>query len=169
LSSYTIVIASDEPGKTNATIGVDIDSATARVREISVHVGDDGEPFPAAFTRLDFRQLMETAALLSRGHLPEDEAVGEGEEASDGVPSEAASKDSRPTTNGRSARRSRGAARRATDAPSDLAVVYWRLGSVAKVAKHYDVTHQIARDWVRHLREGGTLPSPWRQKKARRS
>jgi hypothetical protein len=45
--------------------------------------------------------------------------------------------------------------------PSDLPKVYWRLGSAAKVAEHYDVPRQIAQGWIKSLRAGGTLPDPW--------
>jgi transposase-like protein len=45
--------------------------------------------------------------------------------------------------------------------PSDLGQVNWKLGSVAKVADHYDVPRQIVRGWVKLLCEGGSLPDPW--------
>ncbi|MDO3110500.1 hypothetical protein [Mycobacteroides abscessus] len=40
------------------------------------------------------------------------------------------------------------------DVPLDLTRVYWRLGSVAKVAKHYDVPRRVAQGWVNDLQTG---------------
>lgn len=46
--------------------------------------------------------------------------------------------------------------------PPDLAMVYWRQGSIRKVAKHYDVRHSVAQSWIAGLRQQGRLPNPWR-------
>ncbi|MEV0361049.1 hypothetical protein AB0H71_33850 [Nocardia sp. NPDC050697] len=35
--------------------------------------------------------------------------------------------------------------------PSDFGVNYWRLGSITKVARHYDVPNHIAKDWIASL------------------
>ncbi|WP_405180877.1 hypothetical protein OG225_06675 [Nocardia sp. NBC_01377] len=52
-------------------------------------------------------------------------------------------------------------------APADFGVTYWRLGSIAKVAKHYDIPHHIAQDWIKSLQQQGKLASPWPSKSAR--
>lgn len=51
----------------------------------------------------------------------------------------------------------------ANEAPPDMATMYWKLGSAAKVAKHYGVSTRVANDWVRALRDSNILPNPWRR------
>ncbi|UGT60390.1 hypothetical protein [Nocardia asteroides] len=54
-----------------------------------------------------------------------------------------------------------------TGMPSDFGVNYWRLGSITKVARHYDVPHHIAKDWIRLLQESGNLSGAWPPKSSR--
>jgi hypothetical protein len=61
----------------------------------------------------------------------------------------------------RSSRQRPGRGRNLTGIPSDLPKAYWRLGSAAKLAEHYDVPRQIAQGWIKSLRAGGALPDPW--------
>ncbi|WP_280309508.1 hypothetical protein [Nocardia abscessus] len=51
--------------------------------------------------------------------------------------------------------------------PLDFGVTYWRLGSIAKVARHYEVPHHIAQDWIKSLQQQGKLASPWPSKGSR--
>ncbi|UGT60389.1 hypothetical protein [Nocardia asteroides] len=44
-----------------------------------------------------------------------------------------------------------------TDMPSDFGVNYWRLGSITKVARHYDVPHHIAKQWIASLSQEARL------------
>jgi hypothetical protein len=56
-----------------------------------------------------------------------------------------------------------------TGVASDLPKVYWQLGgSAAKIAEYYDVPPQIARGWIKALRDGGALPDPWSGRTRRR-
>jgi hypothetical protein len=169
---YAISISPQDPDKTSATIAVEFDEAGLQALEISVHIGNNGEQFSELISRLDFPLLMEHIVTLSNGQLPMRPEADAGEtsvtEGGQGNPlsSRAYGGRSRAAGPGDGKHQAR---RRSvdvvTDAPSDLAVTYWRLGSAAKVAQHYEVTREIARGWISDLQRGGKLPSQWRAKR----
>lgn len=143
---------------------IEIDGGRPRVVELTVRPGSDGLPLPHEVADLDFRLLAEQAVAMSTGRLPlvHVSRIEDGQQ-----PSAEAGRDTtvepsppRPVHKQRT-RPPEGSGSVPAGVPSDLGKVYWRLGSVAKVADHYDVPRQIARGWVKLLRDGGTLSDPW--------
>ncbi|MEU2258238.1 hypothetical protein [Nocardia xishanensis] len=176
-STYKVTIAPDAPDKTNATITVVLDTGGVRVTEICVAVGDDGAPLPNELAHIDFAVLVENAVLMSQGRLP---MVAEAtnaetidvEPAPDRAPAKTAPHADRAVLRSDTGAAASGNARRASDsarpfngAPSDLAVTFWRLGSITKVAKHYDVPRHIAQDWIKVLSQETKLPTSWSNKR----
>jgi hypothetical protein len=154
VGSYTLVIRPDDPMAATATVEVTVEGGRARPTAITVLIGANGDPLPDELSSLDFPAVVRGAVLLSQGLLPgpTPAAGSTADDAEDAPP---------PGQPNRSSRSNRPAERtgdQAKDVPSDLAVRYWRLGSVKKVAEHYAVPHHIARGWIRVLRKGGVLP-----------
>ncbi|WP_280427292.1 hypothetical protein [Nocardia brasiliensis] len=177
-SSYKLTIAPEEPGRTAAVLTVELDAGGARVHDIRVIVGDDGTPLPKELAHIDFAVLVETAVLMSHGRLPVVAESTEVEPSPDHVPTGAAPATDTVLRADHSVARSTatappsGKARRASSsdhpsngAPSDLAVTFWRLGSITKVAKHYDVPRHIAQDWIKVLSQDTKLPNSWVSKR----
>ncbi|WP_431958612.1 hypothetical protein [Nocardia lijiangensis] len=176
-STYKVTIAPDAPDKTTATITVVLDTGGVRVTEIRVAVGDDGAPLPNELAHIDFAVLVENAVLMSQGRLPmvaeaiDVEAI-DIEPAPDRAPAKAAlhadrtvvRSDSGAAASGNT-RRASSSARPSDGAPSDLAVTFWRLGSITKVAKHYDVPRHVAQDWIKVLSQETKLPNSWSNKR----
>jgi hypothetical protein len=191
MTSYTIAFTPSDVAEASAVLTVHVNSSEPRVTEVSVRLGTSNRPLPDGLTTCDFRQILETVALLSRGQLPapclsaadEADPSGASAESRGGESSTPRSGPSPPPPEGppmRSQQKpspmdqvtmanktSRGSALPAKaknqreDTPSDLAVVYWREGTIAKVANHYSVPRHIAQRWIKLLRQGGTVPNPW--------
>jgi hypothetical protein len=142
---------------------IEIDGGQPRVVELTVRPGSDGLPLPPEVADLDFRLLAEQAAALSTGHLPfahDSPAPVHGPPTGNGRDDAAEPSPTRLVGKRRtSPPESPGPVTKGV--PSDLGKIYWKLGSVAKVADYYDVPRQIARGWVKALRNGGALPDPW--------
>lgn len=168
MSVYTVTISADDERKATATIVVRLDSSGLLIQEIAVRPGSDGQPIPPELANLEFAQVMETVVELSHGRLPRPPVDTQGPP---GPPDEPPAKMPRATTgksttSGKSATsgKSRQQGPESTnDVPSDLPVMFWRLGTAAKVADHYSVPRHVATGWVRLLRQAGTVPSPWPQ------
>ena len=152
-----------------------VESGHLVVRQVSVRLGVAGETLEPVLAELDFAGLVNAAVSLAGGQGPQAEAApvglpGPDEDAeSPAEPlAELEAKATAPAPAGVvKRRRQRDAAGSRTGpgyngVPSDLAVVYWRLGSVPKVAEHFEVTHRTAREWVKGLQEGGSAPRSWR-------
>ncbi|WP_156161824.1 hypothetical protein [Nocardia vulneris] len=176
-STYKVTIASDEPDKATAIITVELAAGKVRVTEVRVVIGEDGAPLPNELTHVDFSLLIKNAALMSHGQLPVDAKSPDAEaEELKPAPDHAHTKPApareravvpsgpRDVDN---TRRASGSAR-ASGAPSDLAVTFWRLGSITKVAKHYDVPRHIAQDWIKVLSQEAKLPNTWSSKRPAR-
>lgn len=155
-TSYTISITRDVPGGSAVLAHVEIEPGRCTLTEISVRIGEDAAPLPKDLGLLDITVLIETAVALSEGRLPTRFQPEPPAHAGDETTSAAGTVPAQAT-----ARRRRATPAQKNGAPSDLPLIYWRLGSVAKVAAHYDVTRQIARDWIRSVRKQGSLPNPW--------
>ncbi|MFC6016144.1 hypothetical protein ACFP2T_08045 [Plantactinospora solaniradicis] len=177
VDSYTITVTPDDQSKSSAVIRIELEPTALRVRGITVHIGAEGAPLPDALADLDFALLIKQATQLSEGRLPtvtptpprDPSPTGPRPEQESAAEAEVPRRLPRGSDKGRQPRMPDGQARRVNDMPSDFAVNYWRLGSVTKVAEHYEVPSQIVRGWVRMLRRSGTLPSPWQGKKTSRS
>ena len=190
MASYTITFTPSDVAQPSAVLTVHLDSSEPRVTEVSVRVGTSNRPLPNELTTFDFRPILGTIALLSRGQLPASclSAAGEadtsvssaeshgGESVQRSGPNPPPPEGSQPRLQEKSSpadqttganKTPRGSALPANaksqleDTPSDLAVVYWREGTIAKVANHYSVPRHIAQRWIKLLRQGGTVPNPW--------
>jgi hypothetical protein len=163
-SGYRIEITPNELGADSVAFTLDASVSPFRLTEVSVQIGSDGSPLPIELGEIDFRAYVSIAVALSAGVFP---SRGQAPMAGSGPPSDETyesrpSASQVPTVTASTVRRlGRKTDVPRTGAPSDLAVYYWRLGSVAKVAKHYDVPRQVARDWIKELRNRNSIPNPW--------
>ncbi|WP_435593644.1 hypothetical protein [Nocardia sp. bgisy118] len=181
--SYTITITNTRTGVVVATATVEIGDAGVRLTEVGAEIS--GEHFvPEALATFDFPFLVRTANMLS-GASAQDERVSEpapSVQENEYKPQEMPSESSAPPADSRGAtltdtasserfpagrERARPKRDQRAGAPADFGVTYWRLGSISKVAKHYDVPHHIAQDWIKSLQQQGKLASPWPSKTSR--
>lgn len=161
---FVITVRQDLVDGTSATFTVDMESDFVRVSEVRVQCGRDGSPLPGALANFDYSAYVSLASALSNGRFPAPEAA-------DKVPQR--SNDDSGGSGGLTARKATtqlipaGVIRRSTAGrrvgaasktsfPPDFARVYWRLGSIARVAKHYDISRHVAKDWIRELQEQNT-------------
>ncbi len=185
--SFVITIAT-EAGDSLARARVDIDGGAVSLAEVQAATG--GYEIPGELADVDFGLIVRTVRLLT-GTAPE--AVPSDTPEADAVPRPPDDTPSRRETfaerdaslppavpesmsadDGAEAaiRQSEtaageGAQPGAAGMPSDFGVNYWRLGSIAKVARHYDVPHRVAKDWIRALQDQRQLASPWPTKQSR--
>ncbi len=170
VTQYRIAIyptdASDEGGGPvrrgpGLDLVVDVSAAGPAITAVTVRPDGSGQWPPAALAEVDIRQAVALALRLATSSELAD-APG------DSAAHSAATPRVTPTDRRRAARRAGRNGRRGRESvpsgvPADVATTYWRLGSTAKLAEHYNVPHQIAREWIRTLRAGGKVPNPWRQ------
>jgi hypothetical protein len=191
MTSYTIALTPSDVTQASAVLTVQVNSSERRVTEVSVRLGSSKRPLPDELTTFDFRPILEIVALLSRGQLPGPclSTAGEANPSASSAESGRGSgaqryRPSPPPPEGPPTRSQqnpsmadqvtvangtpRGSAllpakakNQWEDTPSDLAVVYWREGTIAKVANHYSVPRHIAQRWIKLLRQGGTVPNSW--------
>ncbi|MFF0531165.1 hypothetical protein ACFYT3_22600 [Nocardia amikacinitolerans] len=182
--SYTITISDARTGVVAATATVEIDAATG-VRLAEVRAGTSGETYvPEALAQIDFPLLVRTANMLSG--FPQQLNLTSDLSPVSETDSQPAETGAAPTplegdggavtpVGGSSFKQPvRAAQQRAqrqreqrAGAPADFGVTYWRLGSIAKVAKHYDIPHHVAQDWIKSLQQQGKLANPWPSKTSR--
>lgn len=142
---------------------VDLSAARPAITAVAVYPGELGGWPPGSLAEVDIREAVGLALRFAAGHDLADEPpvlTAGGEVTPPLTPSDGRRGGRRA---GRDERRGHDTV--ASGAPSDVATTYWKLGSVAKVAKHYDVPHTIARQWIQTLRKGGKVPNPWRQRR----
>ncbi|WP_028479818.1 hypothetical protein [Nocardia sp. CNY236] len=171
---YTIRISESNSDDALATATVEIVDGKARIVEVHTSV-EAGTVVPHQLGTIDFSLFVRTALVLS-GTKTEPDAIDVEapkkpesiEESEDAVTASAAPESAAPAM---AAQHTTVPAARAEKMgmPADFAVNYWRLGSTAKVAKHYDVPHRIARDWIKALQQQGKAASSWQMKRARSS
>lgn len=188
MSDYAISITPSDVTHTSAVLTVHIDSSGSRVTEVSVHLGTSNKPFSDELAKFDFRPILEIVTLLSRRQLPGSclSTTGQADSpASSAAQSDGHGSAAQPGSNllpaslrTQSKQTSQGqvtAANKAPrgsvppaatksrweDTPSDLAVVYWRERTIARVADYYSVPRHIAQRWIKLLRQGGSVPNPW--------
>ncbi|WP_063062931.1 hypothetical protein [Nocardia sienata] len=156
---YRISIAeADSPDIVTAT--VELEGNRARI--VEVRSGEGDSPVPSELGEIDFSLLVRAAAVFSAA--PETPSKADGEIApATAPPSESVEQ----TGTGATAKPAHGERLEKNGMPSDFPVNFWRLGSVPKVAKHYDVPHRIAQDWVKTLQREGKAGSRWSKKSGR--
>ncbi|MBV7708159.1 hypothetical protein NOVA_35830 [Nocardia nova] len=168
--SYIITISDGQTGTTLATARAEIDASGARMTEIRSEAMDI--LVPDALERIDFPLLVRTANMLAGlSQRPEDrDRSGESNSAPRERESTSTIVEAVEATAGQRDGRQASALPPRTQKPGipdDFGVTYWRLGSISKVARHYDVPHHIAQDWIRSLQQQGKLANPWPRKKER--
>ncbi|MEU7632954.1 hypothetical protein AB0C34_23730 [Nocardia sp. NPDC049220] len=180
--SYAIAISNTRTGVVVAAATVEIDATGARMTEVCAESG--GETFvPEALANIDFPLLVRTAIMLSGSPAqPNSTSTRVSTDENNPQPAETDGDPVTPPASGDgmaepvegSPNQPAGAHERANPqrrqragAPADFGVNYWRLGSISKVAKHYDVPHHIAQDWIKSLQQQGKLASPWLSRASR--
>jgi hypothetical protein len=152
VNRYRISLNQESTANPAVIITVDVDTGSARI----VDVRFEGEAsFPAELADVDIRPVLRAVTtMLGDRAVVNGPALQQEKQSPAGQP--------RPGRRGGT-----GASRTPTDrkprnsAPSDLGAMYWRLGTIGKVAKHYDVPHHIARTWIHDLQQTGSIPNPW--------
>ncbi|WP_147404364.1 hypothetical protein [Nocardia panacis] len=180
-NQYRISISSIDSNAVLATAIVEIDRNEARIVEVGVEVGGT-DPVPSELSGIDFSLIVRAASMLWSGSfsdarsiatvdissVPDASSIVESEAAS-GAGSVPARQDAQTSEGsdvggvfaewlGRSVK---------TEIPSDFGVNYWRLGSISKVSKHYDVPNRIAQEWIKTLQKEGRVANPWPKKNMR--
>ncbi|MBF6341380.1 hypothetical protein IU450_36700 [Nocardia abscessus] len=170
-----ISITGTDTGDVLATATVEVDEKGARITSVYAEVGNSAV-VPPQLGAIDFSLLVRTASMLSAGTdagSPPDTSTNL---SPDNQQEQAPTVVLEPTAVDQGDARQQAVApahvvrdghARKSDMPSDFGVTYWRLGSVAKVAKHYDVPHHIAHDWIKQLQQDGRLANPWPKKRVR--
>ncbi|MEV6096230.1 hypothetical protein [Nocardia sp. NPDC051981] len=175
-NTYTISIAGPDSTTILVTATVEAFNGGARIREIRAEMGGEFT-IPPELGDVDFSLLVRTSLALnltppahtvpaadvpsalkvdrpSRNDSEMDDcAQYESSAASDTIGHEY-------STNNHSNR---------LDIPADFGVTYWRLGSISKVAKHYDIPNHLAQAWIKLLQKNGQLANPWPKRGARSS
>ncbi|WP_157171068.1 hypothetical protein [Nocardia araoensis] len=178
--SYTITISDARTGVVAAIATVEIDASGVRLAEVRAET--TGEAYvPEDLARVDFPLLVRTANMLSGGR-PQISLASKlssaresvSPRAETGIPptasesiGDAAVSEPAPKVAGTAQQRAQRQQEQRAGAPSDFGVTYWRLGSIAKVAKHYDIPHHVAQDWIKSLQKQGKLANPWPSKTSR--
>lgn len=142
---------------------VDLSADHPTITGVTVHPGEMGELPPASLAEVDIREAVALALRLAAPHDLVD--AHSARTARDAVTPPPPRADGRQGARRVARNRQRGRNVAANGVPTDVAKTYWKLGSIAKLAEHYDVPHKIARDWIRVLREGGKVPNPWQQRR----
>ncbi|QIS22161.1 hypothetical protein [Nocardia terpenica] len=173
---YTISIAASDQSEVVAAATVEVIDDQALITEIRTEVGAS-TVIPLQLGSIDFSLLVRTAVMLSGAMDPKpDFRVDDREFASrNQLPSDVGPRTEPPSTavadQARAPVGNPGPVRKERaknhGMPSDFGVTYWRLGSIAKVAKHYEVPHHIAQDWIKSLQKEGKVASPWPKKGTR--
>lgn len=171
---YTISIAGPDSGNIIATATVEIVGDNAKITEIRTEASA-AHSIPPQLSSIDFPLLVRAASILSdtRKREPQSDAEPEAEISKprphEPEPAPLPTKSEPQTTTVPVEDQLPGSAGRPgkSDMPSDFGVNYWRLGSIQKVAKHYDVPHSIAKDWIKALQRDGKITNPWPKKRIR--
>lgn len=178
--SYTVVITHNPTGIAMAAATVEIDASGARLTEVRAEPsGELG--VPETLADLDFSLLIRTARILSSLPSVADTAAASEvtstpelreskTDASTPKPNDdttIAADDSRSVPGTVPPDRTKPAREQRAEAPADFGVMYWRLGSISKVAKHYDIPHHVAQDWIKSLQQQGKLANPWPSRSSR--
>ncbi|MEV6364868.1 hypothetical protein [Nocardia asteroides] len=162
--SYTITISDSDTGLPALIATIEISNSTARISEIRVEL--DGVEIHESLTQIDFPLLIHTIRMLSGKLHSATRPTATGFKDAETLrpvagPQEAPNRMRQPL------KKTKDTERKTNEVPPDFGVYYWRLGSIAKVAKHYNVPHHVAQHWIRSLQERGQLANPWPAKKSR--
>jgi hypothetical protein len=171
-NAYTVEVRSENPAAGSAMFRVSVEAGRLVVRQVSVRLGVAGETLQPALAELDFAGLVHAAVSLAGGHVPQGVEVapsglsGPGEDVEPPAEPKAGTTTPTPPAVAKRRHRREAAGRRTgpgyNGVPSDIALVYWRLGSVPKVADYYEVSQRTAREWVKGLQKRGSVPNSWK-------
>lgn len=152
--TFTLTITDTDTGHTRLAAVVHVDATGTQL--VTVRTPTSGQQVPQALAELDFADMIRTAAApRSPDPTPPASTASGGNSTRATAPTSAV------------VARVHRQAPEIPPLPSDFGVNYWRLGSVAKVARHYDVPHRIAQGWIKALQHQGKLANPWPVKKTR--
>ncbi|WP_406238381.1 hypothetical protein [Nocardia sp. NBC_01009] len=181
--NFSIMISNSSTGAVLVTATVEIHGDVPRLAEIHAEPTDDGGFVPQALAHIDFPLLVRTANLLSSTSACVSAAATSSilEEGGDQQPVEkVGAVRTLEEANGFSPASNDATGRidetheqtqlrngQKASVPADFGVTYWRLGSIAKVSRHYGVPHYIAQDWIKSLQQQGKLANPWPSKTSR--
>lgn len=180
-NSYRIAILSDESSETIIEAIVQLTGTSARITMIRAGSAIE-EGVPKQINDVDLSILVRAASTLSvapvltgpstgveapdlRGDLPDIETADQ-PAAPSISPIRDFSAEEIKTTQAQILHPEPGNSRART-IPADFGVTYWRLGSIVKVSKHYDVPHHTAAEWIKTLQTQGKVSSPWPKKGTR--
>ncbi|MGY1900760.1 hypothetical protein [Nocardia gipuzkoensis] len=154
---YTISIARADRGEVLAAATVEVADDRAWITEIRAEV--DAGAVPPQLGAIDFSLLVRTVLMVADMAEPEPrQDVAEEPRTGELVADSPAADPPVPVVQNGT---------RNAGVPSDFAVTYWRLGSLAKVAKRYDVPNHIAQEWIKLLQQEGKVANPWPKKGVR--
>jgi hypothetical protein len=176
---YTIYITGPDRDAVLVTATVEVAGEGARITQVRAELAA-GDTIPYQLASIDFSVLIRTASMLPgspaapvvTGPPPEPGRSPDIGESPILVADKPAEGDPRAPDGAEPASTSSAAAGDAAGPhpmPSDFAVNYWRLGSIAKVARHYGVPHRIAQDWIKALQQQGKATNPWPKRSMRSS
>lgn len=169
-AEFSITISPGGPDSASVQLVVSVDDSRAEITAVRL-LATEGKlcTLPPELATLDFAACIALARELAnrdlhtQGQGPDsttESRISDGVTKADAIARTNATQQVKKPELESSRPRTRGAKStsptRAAGTPSDLGAVYWRLGSVPKVAKHYDVPPQIARDWIKELRGGSS-------------
>ncbi|QIS23397.1 hypothetical protein [Nocardia terpenica] len=153
--TFTLTITDTDTGHVRLTAVVHVDATGTHL--VTVRTATSGAQVPQGLAELDFADLIATAAApRSPDPAPPASTVSAGS-------ARPRATEPTPAVPARVHRQ----VPEIPPVPSDFGVTYWRLGSVAKVARHYDVPHRTAQAWIKALQHQGKLANPWPVKKTR--
>lgn len=154
VNRYRISLSPEDAAHPQVTVSVELDGGAPRVTDVRF----EGEvSLPAELADVDIRPVLRALATMLGGR-PIADASPQQERQLPGPRSDTAPR------GGARARRTPAPREPSNSAPSDLGATYWRLGTIGKLAKHYDVPHHVARAWIHDLQRKGAIPNPWAAK-----
>jgi len=142
-ASYSVSVRSDDGSEPGFSADLVVHEGMVSVTALSVFPGTGGHRLPLHLVGAELSELL--SAMMTALAMPDvpssSDAAASSMSSSRAAPSRSAKAPSRRAVN-----RSTG-----SSAPSDLAKVYWKLGTLAKVASHYSVDKHTARKWINQL------------------
>lgn len=170
--SYRIAILNDDSSETLIEAIVQLTGTNARITMIRAGSAIN-EGVPKEIADVDLSILARAAATLAAapgltaGMKAHDLQANLPELGMDNHPSPQLISTTRETSAEIKAAQIDAGSSRTPEMPTDFGVTYWRLGSIVKVSKYYDVSHHTAAEWIKTLQRQGKVSNPWPKKGTR--
>lgn len=140
-AGYTLSIRSNEDDGPAVSVDMSLEDGKSVVTRVSVFPASDGSLVP-----IELAAAVDVPGLLQAVLTSMTPGALAGSRSAE-TPNAVKTAEAKPSAPRPKATRRK----RKDDAPEDLGAVYWRLGSIAKVANHYGVDKHTARNWVSRL------------------